>query len=201
MCGITVSFGKKLSVKLHNQMTKDLMHRGPDSRNILSINKNLLFGHNRLKIIDLSNKANQPMTSNKCNLVFNGVIYNYLELKKELKGSFYFKTTSDTEVILAAYLKWGSECFKKFIGMFSIVIWDDRLKKLVIARDRLGIKPLYYKIFKDCIYISSEVKPLLRVSDYKINKNVIYNYFSFSLYEHKENTFFENILNRYLNIV
>ena len=194
MCGITVSFGKSLSAKLHNQMTKDLIHRGPDSKNILPINKNLLFGHNRLKIIDLSNKANQPMTSNKCNLVFNGIIYNYLELKEELKENFYFKTTSDTEVILAAYLKWKSECFKKFIGMFSIVIWDDRLKKLIVARDRLGIKPLYYKIYKDCIYISSEVKPLLRVTDYKINKNVIYNYFNFSLYEHKENTFFENIL-------
>ena len=194
MCGITVSFGKNLNSKLHNQMTTDLVHRGPDSKNISIINRNLFFGHNRLKIIDLNNRSNQPMFAQKCHLVFNGVIYNYLELKKDLKDEFNFKTNSDTEVILASYLKWGKGCFQKFVGMFSIVIWDDRIKKLIVARDRLGIKPLYYKIIDKNIYISSETKPLLRVSNYKVNKKAIHNYFNFSLYEFKENTFFEKIL-------
>ena len=114
MCGLTVSFGSNLSSKQHLMMMNDLNHRGPDANKKVIVNKNLIFGHNRLKIIDLSDAANQPMIFDDCYIIFNGMIYNYLELKKELNNFFQFKTNSDTEVILASYLKWGSECFEKF---------------------------------------------------------------------------------------
>tara|TARA_B100000795_G_scaffold269985_1_gene261632 strand:- start:970 stop:2679 length:1710 start_codon:yes stop_codon:yes gene_type:complete len=193
MCGLTVSFGKNISFNLHKSMSRDLTHRGPDYKKDLIINDKTFFSHNRLKIIDLSNSANQPMYRNNCHLVFNGMIYNYLEVKKELENFYTFKTNSDTEVILVAYLKWGKNCFKKFDGMFSIVIWDANIKKLIIARDRLGIKPLYYRIYNQNLYISSEAKPLLKVANYQINKETVKKYFTYSSYEEKDSTFFKEI--------
>ena len=193
MCGLTVSFGNNLSLGLHSKMTNDLYHRGPDFEKKLVINKNLIFGHNRLKIIDLSNKANQPLSARGCHLIFNGMIYNFLELKKELRDFFYFKTNSDTEVILASYLRWGSKCFDKLDGMFSIVIWDEKLKELIVSRDRLGIKPLYYRLYNEKLFISSEIKPLLRVGSYKVNEEIVFKYFKYSLYEYGKHTFFKDV--------
>lgn len=193
MCGIALQFGKDTNESNLYNMLNLLDHRGPDSKNILKIQNNLIFGHTRLNIIDLSNRSNQPMYNNRCYLIFNGMIYNYLELKKILQKNYNFKTNSDTEVVLAAYLNWGKKFFKKLNGMFSIVIWDDNKKKLIIARDHLGIKPLYYRIHESTLYISSEIKPLLSISRNEINKKIIYNYFKYSLYENRENIFFKNI--------
>ena len=144
MCGISVIFGKNSSeFKNINGLVNDLKHRGPDDMTIKKISPNLIFGHNRLKIVDLSDKSNQPFSYKNVSLLFNGMIYNYIELKKEISSKDYrFQTDCDTEVILAAYLKWGENCFKKLTGMFSIVLWDNRKKKLFCVRDRLGIKPL-----------------------------------------------------------
>ena len=139
MCGIALQFGKNVNKPDIKNMLGALDHRGPDNKGILEINKNLIFGHTRLNIIDLSARANQPMQNNGCYLIFNGMIYNYLELKKILKKNYNFKTNSDTEVILAAYLSWGKDFINKLDGMFSIVIWDTNKKQLIIARDRLGI--------------------------------------------------------------
>jgi asparagine synthase (glutamine-hydrolysing) len=193
MCGIALQFGKNTNESNLYNMLNLLDHRGPDSRNILKIQNNLIFGHTRLNIIDLSNRSNQPMYNKRCYLIFNGMIYNYLELKKILQKNYNFKTNSDTEVVLAAYLNWGKNFFKKLDGMFSIVIWDDNKKKLIIARDHLGIKPLYYRIHESTLYVSSEIKPLLSISKNEINKQIIYNYFKYSLYENRENIFFKNI--------
>jgi asparagine synthase (glutamine-hydrolysing) len=192
MCGIALQFGNNVNKSVIKNMLDALEHRGPDNKSILEVNKNLIFGHTRLNIIDLSDRANQPMQSNGCYLLFNGMIYNYLELKKLLKN-YNFKTLSDTEVILAAYLSWGNNFLKKLDGMFSIVIWDNNKKKLIIARDRLGIKPLYYKIHNNTLYISSEIKPLLTISKNEINKQIVLKYFKYSMYEHGENIFFKNI--------
>ena len=107
-----------------------------------------MFGHTRLSIIDNSRASNQPFRDDRSIVLFNGLIYNYLEIKLKLKNFYNFKTKSDTEVISAAYKYWGKKCFNKFNGMFSIVIYDLKLKEIIIARDRLGIKPLYYRKLK-----------------------------------------------------
>jgi len=195
MCGISAIFGKNNSEfnNIYN-FVKEQTHRGPDNNSIKKINSNLIFGHNRLKIVDLSNKANQPFSHKNISLIFNGMIYNYLEIKKNITNKFYrFKTDCDTEVILASYIKWGEDCFKKFTGMFSIVLWDGRKKKLYCVRDRLGIKPLYYTIKNKNIYISSEIKPIQKMVSPNINEKVLSNYLNFSLYENKNDTFFQNI--------
>ena len=111
-----------------------------------------MFGHTRLSIIDSSKASNQPFRDGYSIVVFNGLIYNYLEIKSKLKSFYNFKTKSDTEVISAAYKYWGKKCFKEFNGMFSIVIYDLRTKELIVARDRLGIKPLYYRKEKKIIF-------------------------------------------------
>lgn len=193
MCGIALQFGKNVNKPDIKNMLGALDHRGPDNKSILEINKNLIFGHTRLNIIDLSARANQPMQNNGCYLIFNGMIYNYLELKKILKKNYNFKTNSDTEVILAAYLSWGKDFINKLDGMFSIVIWDTNKKQLIIARDRLGIKPLYYKIYRNTLYVSSEIKPLLTIKKNEINKQIVFNYFKYSMYENGEDIFFKNI--------
>ena len=195
MCGISVIFGKNLvEFKKINQLVGDLSHRGPDNTTIKKINQNLIFGHNRLKIVDLSDKANQPFVHKNVSLLFNGMIYNFLELEKEISTqNFNFKTNCDTEVILAAYLKWGEKCFSKLTGMFSIVLWDDKKKKLFCVRDRLGIKPLYYTTKDKNLYFSSELTPLKKITSFKPNNLVISDYINYSLYENKSNTFFKNI--------
>ena len=193
MCGIALQFGNNVNKLEIKNMLNSLDHRGPDNKSILEINNNLIFGHTRLNIIDLSNRANQPMQNNGCYLVFNGMIYNYLELKEILKKKYNFKTASDTEVILAAYLNWGKDFINKLDGMFSIVIWDNNKKQLIIARDRLGIKPLYYKICKNTLYIASEIKPLLTIRKNEVNKQIVFNYFKYSMYENNEDIFFKNI--------
>ena len=151
MCGIAGIFNKDL--KSYNNLSSrlkvmnDLLaHRGPDDENIWIHPKKFIgFAHRRLSIIDLTTGA-QPMSDNSGNwIVYNGEIYNYIELRKEI-GEQYFKTASDTEVILSAYKKWGKECVKHFRGMFTFVIWDENEKIIFCARDRFGIKPFYYTI-------------------------------------------------------
>src|SRR5690606_35907144 len=120
------------------------------------------FGHRRLAIIDLDEQSNQPFFSKDKNLVlvFNGEIYNYQQIKEELKD-YAFETSSDTEVIIAAYQKWGKACFEKFNGMFALAIYDQAKDDLLIVRDRLGIKPLYYYSHKNHLVFASELKALL----------------------------------------
>ena len=140
-----------------------LAHRGPDdSGSWLSRNKSVGFVHKRLSIIDLSQSASQPMhAENGTSIIFNGEIYNYLELRKELSDSWEFKSNSDTETILAAYEKYGDDCPNYLRGMFAFAIWDEQKGRLFCARDRFGIKPFYYTFVDDVFYCASEIKALL----------------------------------------
>jgi asparagine synthase (glutamine-hydrolysing) len=136
-------------------------HRGPDGVGIYE-NDHITFGHNRLAIIDLSEKGAQPMRSADGSLVitYNGELYNYRELRRELAG-YPFKSETDTEVILAAYTKWGIGCLKRFNGIFAFALWDAKRKEMVLARDPMGVKPLYYSVHNGTVFFSSEIKALL----------------------------------------
>ncbi len=141
-------------------------------------NYDLIFGHRRLSIIDLSETGHGPMSDENGDIwiTFNGEIYNYIELKEELKGyGFRFRTMSDTEVIIKSYLKWGEDCFNRFNGMWALAIWDSLNKKLVLSRDRFGIKPLYYTFNSHYFAFSSEIKPLLYLNKpgNKLNEKLI----------------------------
>ncbi len=144
-------------------MNAQIAHRGPDGEGIKDLGP-LILGHRRLAIIDLSPSASQPMQDSRgqCWIVFNGEIYNFLELREELhRTGAEFRTRSDTEVILEAYKHWGIECVKRFNGMFAFALWDARSRQLVLARDRLGKKPLYYYLFPGGgVSFASETKAL-----------------------------------------
>ncbi|WP_395757172.1 asparagine synthase (glutamine-hydrolyzing) [Achromobacter sp. EB05] len=136
-------------------------HRGPDGEGAwISRDRRVGLAHVRLSIIDLSTEAAQPMTDPDSGMVitYNGEIYNYIELRKELGGDF--RTTSDTEVVLRAYLRWGADCVKKLRGMFAFVIWDPKCNAAFFARDRFGIKPLYWTKQGERVYFASEMKAL-----------------------------------------
>jgi asparagine synthase (glutamine-hydrolysing) len=139
-----------------------MKHGGPDDEGIyLDEHYPLALGHRRLSFLDLSPAGHQPMQDieGKLQLIFNGEIYNFIQLKNELKAAGHsFKNSSDTEVILKAYLQWGTGCFERFNGMFSLALFDQRSSQLILARDHAGIKPLYYSIAKDTLYFASEVR-------------------------------------------
>lgn len=174
-------------------MNDILVHRGPDGKGFwVNDNKSVGFSHNRLAIID-KESGHQPMKCLSGNVIcYNGEIYNYRELKNELKEFYSFKTNSDTEVILASYLKWGENCVDHFKGMFAFVIWDNRDNKLFLARDRFGIKPLYYYTQGNDIYFASECKALLPfVKDINTNNDALYEYIHFQFTFNK--TLFDGI--------
>ncbi|MBT3356216.1 asparagine synthase (glutamine-hydrolyzing) [bacterium] len=168
MCGINgiVKLDKnKVSEKEISLMNKEIQYRGPDDQGIFT-HEGVGFGHVRLSIIDLSSKGHQPMEyahqNRKIEIVFNGEIYNFQKIKGELQGKGYvFNSTSDTEVLGAAYLEFGFDCVKKFNGMFAFVIYDRRKNILFGARDRFGKKPLKYYLDKDKFIFSSELKAIL----------------------------------------
>ncbi len=164
MCGIAGFIDPTLKNSdrepLLENMLQAIAHRGPDARGKY-IEGAVALGHNRLSIIDLSADGNQPMHSRNLSIAFNGEIYNYIELRDELVNcGWTFSSKSDTEVILAAYFYWGSDCVNKFLGMWSFVIWDKQKKELFCSRDRFGIKPSYYTLNGGCFYFSSEYKSL-----------------------------------------
>ena len=177
-------------------MSNAIMHRGPDSEGFY-FDKNVVFGHRRLSILDLSNEANQPMTDdeNTLVLIFNGEVYNHLEIREKLKSKYNFKTKhSDTETILYAYKEWGIESIKYFNGFFAIAIYDKIKKEAILIRDRLGKKPLFFTIKGNSIYFSSEIHPFFKsdIVEKRINKNAIYDYLTF-LTTNAPNTFFSDI--------
>jgi asparagine synthase (glutamine-hydrolysing) len=164
------------------KMNKVSAHRGPDHSAIYKDDE-VLLGHNRLSIIDLDKNAHQPFISNdkKVVLVFNGEIYNFQQLKAQIKD-YLFKTNSDTEVLLAAYLKWGIDFVEKLNGMFSFAIWDKRNRKFILGRDRLGIKPLYYTEHNGAIVFASELRSIMSCHfiDKKIDRNSLFDYINYA---------------------
>ncbi len=160
MCAIngTTKNDKELVLK----MNKAIEHRGPDGTSIYE-SDGVTLGHNRLAIIDLSNNAAQPMQSSdgRYVIVFNGEIYNYRELKKSLSGTTNWQSESDTEVLLAAYKEWKEGMFEKLRGIFTFAIWDKQEKSLLLARDQMGVKPLYYASKEGSLLFSSELSGIL----------------------------------------
>lgn len=174
-----------------------LAHRGPDDEGVFT-DGGVFFGHRRLSILDLSSAGHQPMLSRdgQVALVFNGQIYNYLELKHELNGRGYvFRSTCDTEVLLAAYLAWGESCFERLRGMWAVVIWDKRSQSLVFSRDRIGLKPLYCYQGGGQLILASEIKAILTVDRQAAQLDTLtaFRYLARGWLDFTDNTFFESI--------
>ncbi len=206
-------------------MTNALKHRGPDDEGFLAVDLknreicnltntdskvsgrkiegfektvNLLLGHRRLSILDTSSLGHQPMSNRDKTLwiVYNGEIYNYLELRKELKSIGYdFRTNTDTEVLLVAYEEWGERCLDRFNGMWSFVIYDSRKNILFGARDRFGTKPFYYFMDQKFFVFASEIKAILSLPFImrEINPKAVFDYLVFGFQEIEEEGFFKNI--------
>jgi asparagine synthase (glutamine-hydrolysing) len=182
MCGIVgiIGLNKEVSSSKIHDMNKRIEHRGPDAEGFF-IEDGIALGHRRLSIIDLSSGANQPLFdhSNRYVIVFNGEIYNYQDVKSEL--DYNWSSNSDTEVILAAYIKWGKACLEKLNGMFAFAIWDKVEQELFIARDRLGVKPLYYSFVNGVFVFASEIRSILasEILEAKIDENNLSEYLRF----------------------
>ena len=197
MCGIAGFIGKKL---LPEQRTSRALirmrNRGPDVQKIRTFSiragGSIHLLHSRLSILDLDPRSDQPMERDECHLVFNGEIYNYLELREELEAlGRIFTTTSDTEVLLQAYLEFGPRCVEKFEGMWAFAIWDSRKQVLFLSRDRFGEKPLYFAERPEGLYFASESGILRTLADWKpeVNLNQVRRYLTLgykSLYKHGE---------------
>jgi len=172
MCGIAGHWaysGHALERGEALTLTNSLAHRGPDGFGIESLDQERLWlGHRRLSIIDISERGRQPMSygDGRYWLTYNGEIYNYVELRKELEAQGHcFRSDSDSEVILAAYTQWGQDCLPRFNGMWGLAIWDANTRTLFLARDRFGIKPLHFKNKDGCFSFASELKAFLALPD------------------------------------
>ena len=200
MCGIVgvVNSEKAIQPGLVERMRDSFSYRGPDDSGLWkNHDHSIVFGHRRLSIIDRSHNGHQPMldASSQCVIVFNGEVYNYIEIRVELeKKGHQFVTNTDTEVVLKSYLEYGKSCVQKFNGMFAIAIWDPRLGQLLLLRDRLGIKPLYYYLDAHQLIFASECKAInIALPDKTgINHELIDQYMSFG-YVPGENTLQKSI--------
>jgi asparagine synthase (glutamine-hydrolysing) len=197
MCGISGVIGEGWEQSQLEAMVAIQHHRGPDDNGIyMDASHKVGLGHNRLSIIDLSASGHQPMSNLDGTLwiVFNGEIYNHLELKAEL-GNDPYRSQTDTEVILRAYERWGDKCLDHFLGMFALVIWDAGKQRLFAARDRFGVKPLYYHISQNgTLWLASEIKAL-HAARVEANPDVVTwaTYLTHGLYDHAERTFWRGI--------
>lgn len=185
MCGISgvLDYNKQTTLEVADNIIQSLKHRGPDAQKSIkyeSGNICVFLSHTRLSIIDTSETANQPMIYKNLTIVFNGEIYNYQEIKKELiELNHSFKTTSDTEVILHAFNEWGEDSVTKLNGMFAFAIYNTTNQKLWLVRDRLGVKPLYFYQKENLMMFSSELKAFHQhpLFDKKINYSAVYEFF------------------------
>ncbi len=199
MCGISGFIDPQLNIdEAHNTleaMLQSIAHRGPDARG-MRFEMPLAFGHNRLSIIDLSVDGNQPMEYFDALITYNGEIYNYVEVREELKKKGYqFTTQSDTEVILAAFREHGEKCVELFMGMWAFAIWDLKTRKLFCSRDRFGIKPFYYLHNGGRFYFGSEYKALKKAPLFKsdLNYNQINRGLQMGWMGYGDETYFESL--------
>ena len=196
MCGIAGIIGKdKINIPIETMLGR-IKHRGPDGLFYWE-EGNIAFGHARLSIIDLSTDANQPMIDPSTGnvIIFNGEIYNYLEIKKAIGSRYQFKTDSDTEVILAAYNVYGIEFFKELRGMFAFALLDKKTNKVLLARDRFGIKPLYYRIVNKAFIFASEIKAIINVNNIQeqINELKAYEFLGNCQMDTNDHTLFKDV--------
>jgi asparagine synthase (glutamine-hydrolysing) len=198
MCGISGIIDKSFKIIGKNEIKKmnDLIiHRGPDDEGYFE-GDHFSFGHRRLSIIDVSFDGHQPMTyDGKYTIIYNGEVYNYIEIKEELlKKGYVFHTKSDTEVILASYDRWGFDCVKRFNGMWAFAIFDKEKKIIFCSRDRFGVKPFYYMEVNGKFIFGSEIKQLLAfLPERYVNKKILMDYMILGYEDHTNETFFENI--------
>ncbi|MFQ5572330.1 MAG: asparagine synthase (glutamine-hydrolyzing), partial [Rhodothermales bacterium] len=186
MCGIAGIMnvnGKPVSTKVLQRMTRTLGHRGPDGEGVW-VEGLVGLGHRRLAILDLSPAGRQPMQSDdgRFVIVYNGEVYNFQNLRVELEARGHpFRTRTDTEVVLRAFQEWGRACIHRFNGMFAFAVWDRNEKELFLARDRYGIKPLYYTVRNGVLLFGSEIKALLTHPDVSVRVSIpaLNEYFSF----------------------
>jgi asparagine synthase (glutamine-hydrolysing) len=199
MCGIAGfvnKTGKVADRSVLAAMVYAVRHRGPDGEGHY-ICGNIALGHRRLAIIDLSDAALQPMhsTDGRLTIVFNGEIYNYIEIRQELQLlGHQFRTQSDTEVILEAYAEWGSDCVQHFNGMWAFALYDQPRKLLFCSRDRFGVKPFYYVNNGDVFAFGSEIKQLLDfLPRREANRDILTTFLTTGLLEYSEETFFTGV--------
>ena len=222
MCGIAGIVARNPDSRwpyLVNQMLVSLSHRGPDDGGIIvlpSWNSEKLFsrkagdfskdieqgvlvlGNRRLAILDLSAAGHQPMATDdeRVWVTYNGEIYNYIELRSELiAAGYHFSSDTDTEVVLKSYSFWGTDCFRRFNGMWALALWDHNKRQLILARDHFGIKPLYYYLQEDCLFFVSEIRALLLDNNFqkKPNLRAIYEYLAEKTVDTNEDTFFQGV--------
>lgn len=187
MCGILglINFKKEISDFDRNEFCEanvKLSHRGPDFQSVATVHERILFGHNRLSIIDLNQGSNQPFMKKTTNdaLIFNGEIYNYQFLKKDsIFNSIQFESSGDTEVLFEGFRLQKMNFVEKMNGMFAFAFWDSKEEKLWLVRDRLGIKPIYLYRDSEKMVFSSEIRPLLKFSTKVINREKIYEWLLF----------------------
>lgn len=186
MCGIAGIFnlnGEPVSSLILRKMTDAIIHRGPDSEGFYT-DSFIGLGHRRLSILDLSPSGHQPMVTSDgmYAITYNGEVYNFYDLRTRLEAlGHQFHSKTDTEVVLKAYAEWGEKCLEEFNGMFAFAIWDKKRQELFLARDRYGIKPLYYTIKNKTFLFASEIKSILQHSSYKIDidQKALLEYFTF----------------------
>ena len=225
VCGIAgiAHFSRQsVDATLLEAMTQSLAHRGPDGEGYVLLTHNRVgkpistvgrlsdsvrgtpqgyaigLGHRRLAILDRSPLGHQPMGCDQGEvwITYNGEIYNYVEIREELQGlGWCFRSMTDTEVVLRAYQQWGIECLSRFNGMFAFAIWDGLRNRLFCARDRLGIKPFYFRETSDGIMFGSEIKALLQDSGYvrSPNRRAVHAFLVLGLQDHSADTFFSGI--------
>jgi len=196
ICGIINFNNATVEETSIRKMMHIMKHRGPDDEGVF-MDDNIGLGYVRLSIIDLTSAGHQPMVDNSGRfvMIFNGEIYNYIELKEELKEKYQFKTHTDSEALLAAYIVWGEACLHKFNGMFALAIYDKQNKSVFIARDRFGVKPFYYIQTVDCFAFCSEIPPLLTLLPNKPNPDYqsIFDFLTFNRTDQTERTFFDEV--------
>ena len=173
MCGISGFFNKnsnKIDENLLHQLSETLQHRGPDYRGKY-YSDYVGLAHNRLSILDLSKNGNQPFSNDRYHLVYNGEIYNYIDMRHDLKEfKIAFRSTSDTEVLFHYLIHFGVQrTLQELNGMFAFAFFDQKKKKLYLCRDRLGIKPLFFTLRNDTLFFASEIKALVENLDFKVD--------------------------------
>jgi len=201
MCGILLSISNEKLDASHPALSV-IEHRGPDGFGMENFQLDdsffLSMGHRRLSIIDISERGGQPMfyAENRYCVTYNGEIYNYPEIRNDLeREGFLFKSDSDTEVLLAAYAHWGPKCLERFNGMFAFAVYDTLEKTLFVARDRFGIKPLYFYNCGGSFVIASEIKQIAAFGFYKpsVNKTQLYHYLNFGDFSFSPETMWNDI--------
>ena len=197
MCGISALIGSGWSASQLEAMVRSQRHRGPDMEGCYFAPRgSAALALNRLSILDLSSAGQQPMTDPETGLtvVLNGEIYNFLELRQQLHD-YPYRSHTDTEVVLAAYRQWGEACVDHFIGMFAVLVWDERQQRLFAARDRFGVKPLHYVVNGRTLLIASEIEALFAAGvPRRMNAAAWSTYLTGGLHDHSAQTFWENII-------